>query len=190
MQLEKKEKISVTGLDLRIVCAVVICCLISELFEYMGVHISYGNMELEVFQKMTAAIACLLCCQDNGAVSLKAGKNRLIITAIGGMLGIFAVLLDNMTAHSIIFVAYIALGLLLTLILCKVARVPYINARIGGVTFILVTCTLSGQARILYAVCRFLSTFLGILVVLAITWIFGRFRPARREALGNKVPGQ
>ena len=71
-------------------------------------------------------------------------------------------------------VLLIAAGILLTLFLCKKAKVPYINARIGGVTFILVTCTLAGSARIWYGVFRFVSTLYSVLVVLLVTWIWER----------------
>ena len=129
-------------------------------------------MRLEVIQKMTACISCLLCCQDNVPVSKKAGINRLIITAIGGLVGIAVICIDNVLGNPWIMVLMIALGILVTLFLCKAAKVPYINARIGGVTFILVTCTLSGTARIWYGIFRFVSTFYSVLIVLLVTWAF------------------
>ena len=92
-------------------------------------------MRLEVIQKMTACISCLLCCQDNVPVSRKAGTNRLIITAIGGLAGIVVICIDNVLGNPWIMTGMIALGILATLFLCKAAGVPYINARIGGVTF-------------------------------------------------------
>lgn len=68
-----------------------------------------------------------------------------------------------------------AVGVLLSLFLCKCARVPYVNARIGGVTCVLVAGTLSGNARILYAVLRFVSTFYGALVSVIVTAVFAAF---------------
>ena len=118
---------------------------------------------------MTACISCLLCYQDSTHASVKAGINRVIITAIGGAVGILAVLVDG------------ALGVLLTLFLCKCAHVPYINARIGGVTFILVSSTLSGDARIWYAVWRLVSTVYGALVVVLVTWVFLAIHPKQKQ---------
>lgn len=105
-------------------------------------------MHLEILQKMTACIACLLCVQDNTKISRKAGVNRMIITAIGGIIGIGAAAADNAVGNPWFMTVLIFVGILLTLLLCKRAKVPYINARIGGVTFILVSCTFSGNARI------------------------------------------
>lgn len=171
----KIEKAGISRIDVRIAVAVAICSLTSTILNYMGLKFTYGEMHLEVIQKMTACIACLLCCQDNTKISYKAGVNRLIITAIGGVVGIVVIILDNLIGNQWIMVGMITLGILLTLFLCKAAKVPYINARIGGVTFILVTCTLTGSARVWYGVFRFVSTFYGVLVVLLVTWVLEHF---------------
>ena len=130
---------------------------------------------------MTACISCLLCCQDSTHASVKAGINRVIITAIGGAVGILAVLVDGAWNSTFGMVVVVALGVLLTLFLCKCAHVPYINARIGGVTFILVSSTLSGDARIWYAVWRLLSTVYGALVVVLVTWVFLAIHPKQKQ---------
>ena len=46
-------------------------------------------------------------------------------------------------------------------------------------TFILVSCTLKGDARIYYAGFRLLSTLFGVLVVLLVTWVMEKM--ARNE---------
>ena len=170
--METETKASVTLLDVRIAVAILICCLTPTILDHLGLRFQAGEMRLEVIQKMTACISCLLCCQDNVPISKKAGINRLIITAIGGLVGIAVICIDNVLGNPWIMVLMIALGILVTLFLCKAAKVPYINARIGGVTFILVTCTLSGTARIWYGIFRFVSTFYSVLIVLLVTWVF------------------
>lgn len=172
----KIEKAAVSRIDVMIAVAIAICVLTSTILNYFGLKFTFGEMHLEIIQKMTACIACLLCCQDNTKISYKAGVNRLIITAIGGIVGVAVILLDNLIDNQWVMVLMTALGILATLLLCKAAKVPYINARIGGVTFILVTCTLTGSARIWYGVFRFISTFYGVMVVLLVTWIFTRFQ--------------
>lgn len=171
----KPEKAAITCLDMRIAVSVLICCLTATLLNHFGVKFPLGEMRLEIIQKMTACISCLLCCQDTTTVSKKAGVNRLIITAVGGIVAICVVALDNVFANEWLMVLMVAAGVLLTLYFCKLAKVPYINARIGGVTFILVACTFTGNARIYYAAFRFISTFYAVLVVLLVTWIFEKF---------------
>ena len=173
------EPVRVSKIDLRIMVAVAVCYVGATVLKKMGILFSYGEMRLEILQTMTSAIACLLCCQDSTKASLAAGKNRLIITAVGGLVGMVVVLVDTRVGNAALMTAMVAGGVLLTLFLCKAARVPYINARIGGVTFILVSLTLSGDARLLYALFRFLSTLYGVLVVLIVTFIF--------EKTGKKV---
>ncbi len=66
---------------------------------------------------------------------------------VGGLCGMLVVWIDTLVNNEWLMVVLVAAGVLLTLILCKKAKVPYINARIGGVTFVLVACTLSQYAR-------------------------------------------
>ena len=74
------------------------------------------------------------------------------------------ILIDQAAANEWLMPLMVAAGVLLTLYLCKAAGVPYINARIGGVTFVLVACTLPGTARIWYGVFRLVSTMYAVLV--------------------------
>lgn len=169
------EKAKVTILDIRMAVAVLICFGVSTLLSNVGFTFALGERNLEIIQKMTACIACMLCCQDNAKISWKAGVNRVIITFIGGAIGIVVILLDNVIGKDWFMGIMVALGIVATLFLCKAARVPYINARIGGVTFILVTCTLQSTARIYYGCFRLLSTIFGVVVVMFVTWVFSLF---------------
>lgn len=168
-------KTGITALDIRMAVSVVICYLISTIAANAGLTLAVNDRNIEVIQKMTACIACMLCCQDNLQISWKSGVNRLIITVIGGLVGIGVIVLDNLVGNTWIMAILMFAGIILTLLLCKVAKVPYINARIGGVTFILVTCTLQSTARVYYGCFRLLSTVVGVLVVMLVTWIFSIF---------------
>lgn len=178
---EKTEKVGVTLLDARMAVAVLICFAVSTVLSRLGCTFSYGERQLEIIQKMTACIACLLCSQDTVKVSAKAGLNRVIITFIGGVVGIVVIAIDDAVANDWVMAIMVALGILATLCLCKAAKVPYINARIGGVTFILVTCTLQSSARIYYGVFRLLSTVFGVVVVILVSWVFGLFTKKKKQ---------
>jgi uncharacterized membrane protein YgaE (UPF0421/DUF939 family) len=134
----------------------------------MGICLLVLNFIPE-FQIMTACIAVLLCVQDDIKTSLKAGLMRLIVTAIGGSIAILIVLLENNIANQVIRIVFVLLGLYATLIVCKIAKVPVFNARIAGVTFILVMFTQTGNNRIIYAAFRLLSTLFGVFSVTAVT---------------------
>lgn len=178
----QQSKLSLDRLDLRIAVAVAICYLSATILDVLNIKFTYGAMHLEILQKMTACITCLLCCQDTQPISKKAGINRLIITAIGGIVAIAVIALDDLLQNQWLLVVLVFLGILLTLFLCKAAKVPYINARIGGVTFILVSTTLTGSSRMIYGIFRFVSTFYGVLIVLLVGWIFSKLE-VRKENL-------
>lgn len=168
----KPEKLSVTLLDVRIVVAALICYATALILDNVGFKFTWGERPLEIIQKMTACISCFLCCQDNTKVSLKAGINRLIITAIGGIVAIVIILIDDAVNIDWVMMLMVAAGILLTLFLCKAAKVPYVNCRIGCVTLVLVACTLSSSARIWYGIFRLVSTLYAVLIVLLVTWVF------------------
>lgn len=168
------EEKKITLIDIRITVSVLICLLTAEALNHFGLRIAYENKQLEIIQHLTAAISCLLVCQQTVDISKKAAANRLIITLIGGGLGVLITVIDTRVNNPWLLAVLTAVGVLLSLILCKCAKVPYINARIGGVTCVIVAGTLPGTARILYAVMRFVSTFYGALVSVLVTIIFSK----------------
>ncbi len=174
------EKASITRLDIRIAISALLCCLTSAILNHFNVKFTVGEMHLEIIQKMTACISCLLLCQENTKFSAKAGVNRLIITAIGGIVGIAAILIDTAVGSEWLMVPLMGIGVLLTLFFCKLAKMPYIQARIGCVTFVLVTCTLNGNARVYYAVFRLVSTLYAAVIVLLVTWLWEKLVPEKR----------
>ena len=67
--------------------SVLLCFLISMVLSHAGFLFTVGEKHIEIVQRMTVCISCLLCCQDNLMISRKAGINRIIITFIGGLVG-------------------------------------------------------------------------------------------------------
>jgi len=188
MDKQSLEKPAITGIDICIGISVLICVLTASILNFYGLKASVGEVKLEVIQKMTAAIACLLCCQGEVKASWNAGVNRLIITAVGGATGILAVLISMAVGNDIIMASILAVLVMLTLFLCKLCRVPYINCRIGGVTFILVSSTLNGTNRIWYALFRFVSTLYGALIVMLVTCIYcAVIAKKKQKAAQNKI---
>jgi uncharacterized membrane protein YgaE (UPF0421/DUF939 family) len=159
--MKEQNHAKMTLVELKIILAIGICLLSANV--------------IPQFQAMTACIAALLCVQTGMKDSLKAGLIRLVITIIGGLIGIAIVLADNYFTNPWFFIAMVMIGALLTLLCCKLAGVPVFNARIGGVTFILVVLTRTGSDRIVYALFRLLSTAYGVAVVILVTAVFSIF---------------
>lgn len=124
-----------------------------------------------MLQTMTACIAVLLCTQNSADTSWKSGVTRLIITVIGGVVGIAVILLNEVILNDWVFILLVMIGVVLTLLCCKLAKVPYITTRIGGLTFVLVVLTKPGLERVNYAIFRLLSTAYGVLVVVIVAAI-------------------
>ena len=164
MHLEPSVKI-VNKMDMQIALSVGICLLLAYV--------------VPNFQTMTACIATLLCVQDSVMISRKTGVTRLIITFIGGLVGIAVVLLDQWIGISWVFWIAAVAGVILTMSGCKMAKVPVFSARIGAITYVLVILTRVGSARIEYAFYRLLSTLYGVIVVLIVTAVFSFFGKKR-----------
>ena len=171
----------ITLLDVRIALSVLICCAVATALSEAGVKFSVGEMRLDVIQMITACISCLLCCQDDGEKSTKAGLMRVAVTAVGGVVGMGAVALHMLLGSGTwTLLPLVAAGVLATLLACRLFNIPYMNARIGCITFVLVACTLSGPARLWYALFRLVSTVFGAVVVVLVTRVLRsreRLRP-------------
>ena len=158
------------GLDLRIAVCVLVCCLVSTVLTALDLKFPVGEMRLDVIQKMTACISCLLCCQDGVEDSRKACGMRVLVTAVGGVCGMAVVAADlALGSNPWLLAPLMAAGLVPTLCLCRLAGAPAFNARIGAISYLLVAGTLSGSARLWYALFRLVSTVFGALVVWAVT---------------------
>ena len=168
-------KLEINVLDIKIIIAVGLCVLTSTVLGALGIKFTYGQMQLDIIQKATAAIACLLCVQDNLGASKGAGWLRIKVTAMAAIASLLVVSLDSFINNQWISVLLLMAGVLLTMLLCKLIKAPYMNCRIGAISYVLIAVTLSSQARIVYAIFRVISTIYGVLVVIFVTWIFGLF---------------
>ena len=159
-----------TTLDARIALSVLVCCLVSAALTALDLKVPVGEMRLDVIQKMTACISCLLCCQDGPDATRKAGAMRVLVTAVGGACGVAVVAIDlTLGSNPWILALLMAAGMVPTLCLCRLAGAPAFNARIGAISYLLVAATLSGPARLWYALFRVLSTVFGAVVVWGVT---------------------
>jgi uncharacterized membrane protein YgaE (UPF0421/DUF939 family) len=162
MKISKNKVVFLNKIDIEIALASGICLFAANF--------------IPNFQAMTACISTLLCVQEGVKPSVKAGIIRLMVTAVGGIIGILIVLLDDQAINQWLFVALIMLGIMAVLLGCRLTGIPAFNARIGGVTFVLVVLTKTDSERIAYALFRFLSTLYGVASVLIVTAVFSFFQ--------------
>jgi len=132
------------------------------------------------YQVMTTCITTLMCTQTEIKLSWKSLLIRLTVTAIGGIVGIGVVLLDDWLQNQWLVALFMAVGVLLTLFGCKLAKVPDFNGRIGCVILVLVSITLPGPQRLLHALFRLMSTLIGAAVALTVVGVFSILRRTPR----------
>lgn len=173
-------KLEINLIDIKIIISIGICILTSTLLAVFGIKFQYGGMQLDIIQKATAAIACLLVTQDNLGASKGAGWMRIKVTAMAAVAAIVVVSIDSLINNQWMSIVLLMLGVLATMLLCKLIKAPYMNCRISAISYVLIAVTLSGQARIVYAILRVISTFYGVIVVLFVTWLFSFFSTDKR----------
>lgn len=176
--MKDNQKIAITGLDVRIGLAVGISLLVCQIASLLGLQL----------QSLAACTGAVMCMQENGKASLKAGLNRLLGVVCGGVLGILVVLVQIKFANAYLFAALCCVAIILDLLLCKIVRLPYIAARVSCITFLLVVLVLSGTARISYALGRFWGTLAGAVVAMLLAFVWDALAGRKRNAAAK--PGE
>lgn len=156
---ETQNKIGLIGLEFRIGITMVLCLLFCKLCEVLGFSL----------QALAVCTGAVMCVQEGGKASFGACKNRVLGVICGGIVGVGVVLLDNLIGVDLVFYMLVGLGIMANFVLCKVAKLPLVQARVSCMTVLLVVLVLNGPARINYAIGRFLGTLAGALVAWAVS---------------------
>lgn len=155
-----KQKIAVTGLDIRIGIAITISLLVCQVASLLGYQI----------QSLAACTGAIMCVQGSGKESWKAGLNRLLGVVCGGVIGIIVVLIQSKFGNVYFAAVLCGAAVVLDLLLCKIVRLPAIAGRVSCMTFVLVVLVLQGTNRINYALGRFLGTLVGAVISLLVAF--------------------
>lgn len=110
-----------------------------------------------------AAIAAIISMQSSVEASFKAGRNRMLGTFIGAVVGFVCALISPGNA----FVS--AIGIVVVIYLCNLLKWKE-SAAIGGIVFLAIMLNLKGNSPLLYSINRILDTFLGILVAIVVNY--------------------
>lgn len=166
---ETQNKIGLTGLEFRIGITIVLTLLVCKLSEILGFSI----------QALAACTGAVMCVQEGGKASLGACKNRVLGVICGGIVGVGVVLLDNLIGVDLVFYLLVGLGIMANFLLCKVAKLPLVQARVSCMTVLLVVLVLGGDARINYAIGRFIGTLVGALIAWAVSAAWEKIAPKK-----------
>lgn len=160
-----EKRFAPTPQDLRIGISLALCVLLCQL--------------VPAIQTLAACTAAIMCAQDGGKPSWKASLTRLLGVICGGAAGIVVALLHQAIPGALVFALLTGIGVLGDFLLCRLAKLPYIAARVSAISFVLVV--LLGGAP--YALNRLIGTLCGgvIAVAVAAAWD-GIRKPSRQDA--------
>ena len=166
----KPEKVPVfSGLDIGIALGAIICLVTARYVSFI--------------QYIPATFAVLLCMQDKVKLTWKTGLYRIIITIVAGIIGIGVILADMAAGNEWLFFIFAFIGLVITMVICKLLSLPPMLARIGALTLVLVVTVLAGNERIMYAVLRLVGTFYGVLVSIVLSFIMSLSKAGKTSEL-------
>ena len=166
---ETKNKIGIAGIDFAIGAAVTLTLLVCHLAGLLGWQI----------QALAACTGAVMCVQDSKRASCGTGLNRIKGVICGGLVGVAVVLIDNAVNVDFVFYLLVGIGVVANLLLCKVVKLPFVQARVSCMSLLLVTLALQNTARINYAVGRLIGTLVGAGVALLVSMAFSNL--AKKE---------
>lgn len=159
---ETKNKTGIAPIEIAIGAAVVLCLLVCHVAGMLGWQI----------QALAACTGAVMCVQDGKKASWGAGLNRVLGVLCGGLAGVAVVLIDNVVNVDILFYLLVGLGVIGNLLLCKVVKLPFVQARVSCMSLLLVTLVLQDAARMGYALGRLIGTLVGAGVALLVSMAF------------------
>ena len=115
-----------------------------------------------------ACIACVVCMKDTVYNSFHMGKNRLIGTFLGGLLGILFIYLSTLIPLLFNITSLITgLGIIIAIYVCTLLNKPA-SVTICCIVFISIIVNHPGKASYSYAICRCIDTAIGIIIAVFI----------------------
>lgn len=142
------------GRNLKTALATFICIIIFDFF----------NRSSAFF----ACVAALMCMQDTVENSFSTGKNRILGTLIGGLLGLFITYLSNILGDSLLIYSILtAIGTILSIYLCVLFKLTGAVSSSCIVLFAIMT-NLTAETSYTYAVDRTIDTFIGVVIGLLV----------------------
>lgn len=159
---ETKNKLSLTGLEFRIGITIILTLMVCYVVELLGYKL----------QSLAACTGAVMCVQEGGKASFGACKNRVLGVICGGVLGVLVVFLDNAIQIPVVFYILVGLAIMANFVLCRLVGLPLVQARVSCMTILLVVLVLGGDARITYAVGRFIGTLAGALVAWGVSAVW------------------
>ena len=157
---DNSERVEV--MDILIGVTILICLLICHFANEVGIRI----------EALAVTTGAIMCVQDSTRAAFTTSLTRMIGVVIGGFFGIGIALIDSELGNPFVFYVLCSLGVIATLLVCKFFKMIYVQARVSGLTMLLVVMVFDGADRLDYALNRFIGSLVGALLALLISAVF------------------
>ena len=160
----------VETMDILIGVTIFVCLVFCHIVNAWGIPI----------EALAVTTGAIMCVQDSTKAAFATSLTRMIGVVVGGMFGIGIILIDSAVGIPFVFYLLCSAGVVATIVVCKFFKMIYVQARVSGITMLLVTMVFEGMVRMEYAVNRFIGGLVGavlsLLVSLVFVWITKRMK--------------
>lgn len=160
--LEQKDKCRIELMDIEIGITILVCLLACHVANLMGVPI----------EALAVSTGAIMCVQDSTKAAYTTSLIRILGVVCGGVLGVIIALIDNAVGIPLVFYLLCAAGVVVNLLVCKMFKMIYVQARVSALTLLLVVMVFDGVDRLDYAFNRFIGSLVGAGIALIVTKIF------------------
>lgn len=160
---ERKNTVKLELMDILIGLTIVTCLVFCHVMKQFGVNV----------EALAVTTGALMCVQDTTKSAWTTSLTRVLGVFWGGLFGVIVVLLDNALGIPGVFYLLCGISVIVNLLVCKLFKMIYVQARVSCLTQILVVLCMEGTDRLEYAFARFIGSLVGALIALLITVTFG-----------------
>lgn len=159
---EQKNTCRIERMDVQLGLTIVLCLVLCHLSNQVG-------LKIEALAVSTGAIMCV---QDSSKAVYATSLTRILGVVCGGAFGVIIALIDNVVGIPYVFYLLCGVGVVVNLLVCKMFKMIYVQARVSCLTLLLVVMVFDGVDRLDYALNRFIGSLVGALIALLVTVIF------------------
>lgn len=168
---EQKRTFRIELMDIQIGLTIVLCLLLCHAANGFGIHI----------EALAVTTGAIMCVQDCTKAVYTTSLTRILGVVFGGIFGVVIVYIDNLIGQPHVFYLLCGVGVVANLLVCKLVRMLYVQARVSCLTLLLIVMVFEGTDRFAYAVNRFIGSLVGALIALAVTLIFTAAVKSKKE---------
>ena len=115
-----------------------------------------------------ACIACVVCMQSSLGQSVQSGISRLMGVAVGGVLGVLALVPGAVASHTLARAVVLGVVCVAGIWLCLLLNRPAACTMACVVPCIILVNNMMGAERFFYAAARIIETVVGVVIALAV----------------------